>query len=161
MKQIQLTQGQFALVDDEDFENINTVKWFASQLGRKPNKKFYAAKQSASINGKRNVIYLHRYILGLTKESKSQVDHIDGNSLNNQKNNLRLCTHQQNMWNVTKRKNSSTGIKGVYRANNKFVAKIKFNNKKIHLGTFDTPEKAFDAYKKAAIMYHGEFANIE
>jgi hypothetical protein len=96
MKEIKLTQGQVALVDDEDFEKINQFKWFAAKKG----KTFYATR-NITVNGKRKSALMHWYIM----DGKS-IDHIDRNGCNNCRNNLRFCTHQENQMNNRKRINT-------------------------------------------------------
>ena len=94
MKKILLTKNQFALIDDEDFEKINKIKWYAH---------FERSKIYVIGNIKNDKpIKLHRLIMDCPKNM--QVDHIDGNGLNNLRNNLRICTNQQNAWNRKKRK---------------------------------------------------------
>jgi len=147
MKRIKLTQGQFALVDDADFERLNEHKWYAHW---KPHtKSFYAVRHSKPKNGKRHVIRMHREILGLKRGDKLEGDHINHDTLNNQRANLRAITCQQNHWN---RKDS----KGYYwnKAAKKYHARIKLNNKDIHLGLFSTAEEAHNAYLQAKKQYH-------
>ena len=89
-----------------------------------------------------------------------EIDHKDRNGLNNRWLNLREATHSQNQANGSHYKNNKLGIKGVHRrTNGKYHAQIKFNNKKYHLGDFDTPEAASHAYIKAAKKYFGEFTS--
>ena len=90
-----------------------------------------------------------------------EVDHIDENKLNNTFKNLRLGTHSQNQWNISKRKDNTSGYKGVYlRNNNKFWARIGVCGKFISLGCYVTAEEAHEAYKAASVKYHGEFSNF-
>ena len=103
MREIQLTQGQIALVDDEDFENLNQFKWYANKHGNT----FYAGR-NIRVDGKWKQVYMHHTIL-----NGKRIDHIDHNGLNNQKSNLRLCTQGQNMMNTQKRENCSSIYKGV------------------------------------------------
>lgn len=117
--------------------------------------------------GKARAERLHRVImeriLGTPLSPKMEVDHIDGNSLNNRRSNLRLATHQQNSRNRKLNKNSGTGFKGVsYRKDNhKWRAIIVVNQCNICLGQFDTPQEAHEAYCKAAEKYFGEFARFK
>lgn len=90
------------------------------------------------------------------------IDHKDGDKLNNRIENLRAATHFQNMANVGTPITNKSGFKGVcwHKREGKWRAQINANNKKIHLGSFDNPQDASDAYKKAALIHHKEFANV-
>ena len=97
IKKIPLTQGQFAIVDNKDFEWLNQYKWFA--IWEPHTQSFYAVRHSKSINGKRYMIYMSREILGLKCGDKRQADHINHQTLYNCRANLRIVTLQQNLWN--------------------------------------------------------------
>jgi len=157
MKEIQLTQGQVVLVDDEDFELLNQWKWFAI----KGQNTFYAARHVKNKN-KQTTIFLHRFIMNTT-DPKIEIDHKDRNGLNCQKYNLRECDHAQNNQNKGLGKNNKTGYKGVSLCKDtfrrkKYTARIRVGNKYLSLGHFLTPENAAYAYDVAAIKYFGDFA---
>ena len=153
MKQIQLTKGHFAAVDDDDFEWASKLKWFYA--------KGYAVRNSQTDRGQRHV-YLHRMIANTIEGMLT--DHVSGNKLDNRKSNLRTCSARENCRNTTKRRDNKTGFKGVYfkKQHGKFVAQIQTgeNPSQTHLGYFSTAEEAGEAYKSAAIKYHGSFAKI-
>lgn len=154
MKEIKLTQGKMTLVDDEDFEKLNQFKWYAQ---KRPNT--WRVARNIWVENKRTAILMHREIMNAPEHSS--VDHINGNPLDNCKENLRLCTHQQNMHNQkSAHKNNKLGIKGVrwYRNAKKFRARITINGKVIHLGYFNVMGDADSAYRKAEEKYFGEFA---
>ncbi len=157
MKEIQLTQGKVALVDDDMFDYLNQWKWQANQ---KQNKRFYAYR-GKKIDGKYTMIYLHRFILNLT-DKKILVDHINMNPLDNRKENLRICTYSQNQMNKIVQKNNISGYKGVHfdKRTNKFFSYLTLNKKRYWLGYFIDPIDAAKAYNKAAIKFHGEFAKL-
>jgi hypothetical protein len=155
-KEIQLTQGKVAIVDDEDFEYLNQFKWHTLKLAGK----FYVGRKLTVSKCKRNQIFMHRFIM---KPDKGMViDHLDGNPLNNQKNNLRICTHSENMRNCKISINNTSGFKGVsfVKKNNTYKSAIKLNKKTIYLGYYIDPIDAARAYNEAAVKYHGEFANL-
>lgn len=155
MKEIQLSQGKVALVDDEDFDRIKDFHWYA----RKTGNTFYAAYKVKS-KGKSTTFYMHRIILNAP--SDIPVDHADGNGLNNQKSNIRLCSHSENMRNTKMFKNNTSGFKGVswHKRSNKWRAVIKVNAKHKHLGLFQTDIAAANAYNDAAKKYYGDFARL-
>ncbi|WP_390884825.1 AP2 domain-containing protein [Cupriavidus gilardii] len=100
--------------------------------------------------------------MGLSAGYRTQVDHIDGNTLNNCRSNLRLCTQKENKQNIRLKSNSRSRIKGVYydAARDRWQAYICVDKKKIHLGRHKTPEDAHMAYAAAARAYFGDFANL-
>lgn len=150
MKQIPLTKGKFALVDDEDYIFLIQWKW-SCNVG-------YAVRYERGVP-----VLMHRFIMSTPKGMST--DHIDGDRLNNQKLNLRICTHAENMRNTTNiRKNNSSGFKGVSwcKRSNKWVAAIKINNKSKNLGRFNRAAEAAEAaeaYNKASKELHKDFAN--
>ena len=158
MKEIPLTRGKVALVDDADFEWLNQTKWHAR---KNKNGNWYASGYLKKGKGDYKSILMHREILRLT-DPKIQGEHKDGNGLNNQRGNLRLATNQQNSMNTKKKKNAASKYKGVSwaKTNSKWVAKIRLNGTLMHLGYFKNEIAAAYAYNNAAIMYFGEFANI-
>lgn len=158
MKEICLTRGKVALVDNEDYEYINQWKWKADEPGK--TGKFYASR-TYKLNKKNKYISMHRVILNL-HDSKIFVDHIDRNGLNNQKYNLREATPLQNACNRTKSANLTSKFMGVNfkKDRNKFRAGIKNQKKSIHLGYFENEIDAAKAYNEAAIKIHGSFASL-
>ena len=154
MKKIPLTKGRFTLVDDGDFESLSHYKWTLTENG----KNLYAA-MNIGPRGKNRKYYMHRIILGLTN-SKILCDHKDRDSLNNQRDNLRICTKQQNNQNVSVKSHSSK-YKGVCRCsrnNNLWRGVIKPNNGKQISVRFDSEKEAALWYNKQAIIHYGEFA---
>lgn len=156
MKEIKLTKGQVALVDDADFVKLSKFKWHASK-----NKYTFYATRNVPLGEKQRIIAMHRVIMNTPKGLV--VDHIDGNGLNNQRNNLRVCTISQNNQNRTKKKLTTTScFKGVSwsKTNKKWTAQIGHNGKQVYLGSFSKQELAYKAYIKACKKYHGQFAKI-
>lgn len=150
-KMIPLTQGKFALVDDEDFEYISKFKWAFNSVG-------YAVRSEPRPS--KRVILMHRVISNAA--DKMEVDHRNGNRLDNRRSNLRECSKSQNQQNVQLKANNTTGYKGVstVKKTKKFRAHITVNQKQIHLGTFEKAEDAARAYNKAAKQYFREFARL-
>ena len=148
MKSIILTKEQIARVDDEDYKWLNKLKWHAvlTKSG------YYAETTSSGIN-----FLMHRLIMN--PKNKEEIDHIDFDGLNNQKSNLRICSHQQNMFNRKKQKNNISGFIGVIKDKRikKWIASIGFNNHKIYLGSFDNKLSAKRAYDKKAKELFKEF----
>jgi len=150
MKKIPLTQGKYALIDDEDFELVSRHKWWASIR----ENRIYA---KAWINGKE--VYMHRLILGVN--GKKHIDHIDGDARNNRRSNLRFCTQLQNNRNMRKSFfEKSSKYKGVSwdKWHKKWHSCISKYNKSIHLGFFKDAVDAAAAYDVAALEQFGEFA---
>lgn len=156
MKEIQLTQGKIALVDDNDFDWLNQYSWYANI-----NKKKWYAKSGFMLNGTTKNIKMHRFILGIS-DPTIKIDHRDRNGLNNQRENLRIATNSQNCANKSKKENCSSVYTGVSwdKRKGKWVAQIRQDMKRKHLGYFDKEKSAAVAYNKAAIRVHKEFANI-
>lgn len=155
-KEIQLTQGKVAIVDDGDYEYLSQFKWFA----RKNTNVWYAQRHSPYVDGKRKTIHMHREIMSASGEHK--VDHLDGNGLNNVRSNLRLATQAQNQYNRPKQANNASGFKGVHlrASDNVWVAHITHDGIRKHLGRFSSSEEAARAYDAAAKEFHGEFARL-
>ena len=153
MKEIPLTRGLVALVDDEDFEELSRYSWTADADG-------YAVR-SASENEGGTQVKMHRQLLGLGAADFREGDHRNGVVYDNQKHNLRACSHAENIRNGKHRVNNTSGYKGVslFKRTGRWAASIEAGKGKQHLGYFDTPEAAHIAYKAAADRYHGEFAN--
>lgn len=161
MKKIKLTQGKYALVDDEDFETLNQYKWCAD---KRPNNVFYAVQNEKIGHNKFRKIKMHRVIISTPKGMET--DHADGDGLNNQKKNLRVCNRVENSYNVGMRKNNKSGYKGVHflpysNWSKKWHANITVNKKRISIGFFSTPEDAYRAYCAACVKYHGKYAKLQ
>lgn len=157
MKEIPLTRGLVAVVDDCDAELVGRHRWHAA----KRLHTFYAATNIRREDGTRTILLMHRMIMGCTRR-EDYVDHWDGDGLRNVRPNLRRCTHTENMQNAAMRKNK-LGRKGVsYSARHgRYYARICDRGKQIYLGHFATAVEAHGAYRQAATERFGEFARFE
>lgn len=155
MKKIPLTKGRFAIVDNIDFKELSIYRW--TFQGEKTNNNGYAIRDTS-----RGRVFMHRVILNAKKGKIC--DHINGNGLDNRRNNLRICTSGDNNKNSkVLRKNNTTGYKGVsFVAKNKkpWFAQIQVDGKNMYLGCFENIKDAARAYNKAAMAYHGIYAKI-
>ncbi len=162
MKEIQLTQGQVALVDDEDFERVSQFKWHAHFNRTYANGGAFLASRTVGARGNRSTVYLHRLII--EAGTGQIIDHIDGNPLNNQRHNLRIATRSVNGANTSQilLTRNRSGFRGVsfYTPYSKWRAQIKATNRTVTLGYFTDKLEAAKAYNEAAKKYHGEFATL-
>jgi hypothetical protein len=153
MKRIPLTQGKFAIVDDEDFEALSKHNW------RLATGNYASRAQPHAKHTTFHSIFMHREITN-AKQGET-VDHINRNPLDNRRVNLRLISHQQNCWNVSKRRRAQSGYIGVYwfPRDKVWYARIRgADSKSVHIGAFKTPEVAAQAYNLAAVNLRGDFA---
>lgn len=160
MKKIPLAgkwgKGQFALVDERDYEKLLLMGgWIVFNSRGKP----YVIR-SSKVNGKRKNLFMHRIILSASDADR--VDHINGNTLDNRRSNIRICTLSQNGANRPMQQNNTTGYKGVfydarciYRP---YYSKVHYRGKQIRIGCYKTKEEAALAYNKKAVELWGEFA---
>lgn len=155
MRKILLSNGLFCSVDDSDFEDLNQFHWHAAR-----RKYTHYAHRMIDINGKRTSILMHRLISMAPKGM--EVDHIDGDGLNNQKSNLRLATISQNRSHQIRQHPKKTSrFRGVSwsKSMKKWVSNIQVNKKYNHLGSFDSEIDAAMSYDRAAAENFKEFAS--
>lgn len=147
MKLISLTQGKFTKVDDEDYEVLSKFKWhFANGYARRHN------------GFGRICIGMQKHIL--SPKNGLQADHINGDTLDNRRENLRVCKPSENYKNRKLNSNNVSGFKGVrwHKNAKKWIVSIMNNGKQIHLGYFTNNLEASEAYKKAELHYYKDFA---
>lgn len=147
---IPLTKGKFAKIDKEDYELIKNSKWSI---------RLWSSGKECVVANINNVgTRIHRAIMNAPKGIV--VDHINGDTLDNRKRNLRLCSSQENEHNSKVNKDNRSGYKGVtyMKKTNKYVARLTINNKVHYLGYFNTAEEAYEAFKKASLELHGEYS---
>lgn len=155
MRKIPLTQGKFALVDDEDYKWLNQWKWHAQ---KNRNGDWHGARNDYS-SGKRKRIIISRLIIGASKGQI--VHHGNHNTLDNRKFNLQNCTRSENGSHRKKQQRKSTSIfKGVSWCGrlNKWLSQLRINGELKHFGCFDDEVEAAKRYDKGAIKYFGAFA---
>jgi hypothetical protein len=156
MKLIPLTQGHFAQVDDRDFEFLSQWRWCV-HIDKSRSKTYYA-KRKIWKNGTSLDVRMHRVIM--EPAESYEVDHKDGNGLNNQRSNLRVATKGENQRNQRPYKKGSSKYKGVSKNKSKskpWAAKITVNNVTQLIGTFKTEIEAAQAYDLQSTRLHGEF----
>jgi len=151
MKKIPLTQGKFALVDDEDYERVINIKWHYNHG--------YAMRSVPGPRGYKKQ-GMHRLILNAPTDKL--VDHINMDRLDNQKNNLRLCSYSQNRLNSKLNSNNSTGFKGVtYKKRRRKkpweASAHSFMDGYLYLGSYKTREEAAKAYNTVVTQLDSEF----
>jgi hypothetical protein len=153
---VPLTKGQFAIIDEADSWPLEwnwTATWNPTKRG------FYAARSNCSTDRKRTIL-MHREVMGASPGT--QVDHVNGDTLDNRRGNLRLATRGENQRNRGKTRNNKSGFKGVNwrKAEKKWHARIALNGKDHHLGYFSDRIEASLTYDAAAIKLHGNFARL-
>lgn len=159
MKQIDVSSSKhpntFATVSDEDFARISARPWKAIKSGN-----ILYAKRIVIVAGKKVPLWMHHEVLGIPNSVR--IDHRDGNGLNNQRENLRKCTHAQNMRNRRMQKNNTSGYVGVtwIKRARKWKAQIKINGIVKSLGRFTDPVEAARVRDEAARHLHEEFSRL-
>ena len=153
MKKIKLTQGKYALIDDKDFDNLSTMSWQVHKLGNN-----YYAYHCSNIKGKTKNIKMHRYLLNYP--TGMDIDHINGNGLDNRRENLRICTRSENLRNSKLRNNNTSGYKGVSwsKMRKKWIVQIRFDNKSKCLGFYSDKIRAAHIYDLVSLDYYGDYA---
>jgi hypothetical protein len=149
MKEIKLSKGAIAIVDDEDYGVLSKHKWSLSENPSAHRVRKYAVRMSGG-----KFIKMHRLLMN--PPHGFVVDHINGNGLDNRRCNLRVCSQRENSSNSENKRNGP--YRGIGRMRNSWQAFIGINYKKVHLGTFKTPEEAAMAYDKASRSRDGKFA---
>ena len=155
VKEIPLTKGYVALVDDCDYDQLAIYNWHVLMT----RNTVYAVR-GVGPRGKQRAVLMHRTIMG--PAAHLEVDHIDGDGVNNQRHNLRICTHQQNMQARRKHVPTASAFRGVspLAARGKWVAYIFHNGAQRHIGVFQSEAAAAHAYDQRAKELFGDFARL-
>ena len=156
MNKIPLTQGQFSIVDDADYLKLSKLKWCAVW---DPDTKTFRASRGVSRNGKTTTVFLHREIIGVVERTR-KVDHKNHDTLDNRRENLRVCTNAENCRNRRgPRARSFSGVRGVCwnKKCGKWRAQIRVGGKNRHLGLFISKAAAGAAYIAANRTHFGDF----
>lgn len=149
---IGLSNGMESVIDAQDIPIVLGRRWYADLKGSG----LVYARSAQWVSGSARMIGLHNLLIG----GGDCVDHKNGDGLDNRRANLRAATFSENARNARLRKDNTTGFKGVKRVNRRWYAQIRLGAKRIHLGSFATPEEAHAAYAKAAASHFGDFANF-
>lgn len=153
---IPVGRGQVTVIDHGDYELIAKYSWRAVHGSRAGQEKWYVKAYIPGTFPNCKSTSMHRLLLGA--QPGQIVDHIDNNSLNNCRSNLRFCTAQENARNRNRQRQSISKFKGVTRNGKRWQANLKINGQGLYLGTFATEEEAGKAYDNAAVEQYGEFA---
>jgi hypothetical protein len=160
MREIELTQGKAAIVDDGDYAALSRSKW---QAKRGKAGAWYARRTVGKWPFQR-VMWMHRAIMEMhgVDIAGLEVDHRNGDGLDNRFENLRVATHAQNVQNQRVRADNTSGLKGVSwdSRHDRWAAGIEVGGVHRHLGYFVNKAEAGAAYRRAARELHGDFANI-
>jgi hypothetical protein len=144
-------KGHDVLINEEDFELISQHNWGISQ-----DQRYFRVRTGD------HIYLMHRMIMNCKKGDKKVVDHINGNTWDNRKSNLRICNDSKNLMNRGKTKKNTSGYKGVSWSgyHKKWASMLWAGDKKYFLGYYNCPTAAWFAYVRGAVKYHGEFAKF-
>lgn len=167
MASLEIAKNASVLIDESDYERVSRFRW------NRYKKYAYRAPRNGKNEGgkdRRKILLMHRYIVGLNDEKGNKictcnyhVDHINHDTLDNRRSNLRICFDWQNNKNVLKtKKNATSTYLGVSwcKGRKRWLAQISHENKTRNLGRFNTEKEAAEKYNEVAQLLHGEYANL-
>lgn len=145
--------------DKNVYTIVNKHHWHIIDKGYN---KYYVMTNLPRLNGKQNNLYMHRLIMNIEYDGIYEIDHINGNGLDNKNSNLRVVTKIQNYWNQRKPHNNKSTIAGVYfdKFCNKYRVQIGYNNKVLHLGRYKTLAECAFVKMLAENNFFGEYRNM-
>lgn len=154
--------GYNVLIDTDDYEKVKNFRWFINRKSERLYGKVYFEYKHSGVTGIFRTS-LHRLIMGLKTHDGKVVDHINGNTLDNRRQNLRICTIAENNMNARGGKRKYNLPKGAYKMklSARYMSQITLNKTIYYLGYYDTPEEAHAAYCEASKKYHGEFGRTD
>lgn len=158
-REIHLSNGYVCKISSEDYSIISRFSWFGRKA--REDSPVYAVRQIFLDDGSTHWVRMHRQILGIQRGEKGKFcDHINHDTLDNRRDNLRVVNMRENNCNLRKGKCNTSGFKGVSypKSGKKWRATISLNGGQRHLGLFENPEEAYAAYCKAAREIQGEYA---
>lgn len=154
--ELALTQGQVTVFDDVDAPIVLAHRWWATKSSA--TGQFYAATKLQSPSGRWRIVQMQRLLMG--EPPKMDVDHVNGDTLDNHRGNLRVATRSQNKANNRGYRTNTTGYKGVYRRGDRWCAQLRYEGEALWLGAHATPEAAARAYDAKARELFGAFASL-
>lgn len=164
MKTVELSDGTAVLVDDEDFHVASQFSWHMTGVRTYNGYTWQYPGTNVRVDGKHKMLLLHRLLMGARFGDNRRLDHVNGNTRDAQKSNLRWCSHGQNISNQRNRTktNKSSRFHGVYfdRWKQRWKAQIRCEKRKVCLGNFTDEVQAARAYDMAAMKLHGSFASL-
>ena len=158
VREIPLTRGMVAIVDDEDYDKVAAFRWHAARTCAA--KDIWYARRTIRDGGKKRIVAMHQIILPLDPPLTS--DHINGNGLDNRRCNLRPATLHQQAMNLRMKRTNKSGFIGVHwsKSQHAWIAMIRINRVAKYLGHFQDPKQAAETYDRVARETRGEFAKL-
>lgn len=152
-------RGVEFIIDADDYELVSKYRWTVGKSNLKSRKEYLCIRTSANFGEKKRAISLPKLIMGI-ESGGMVVDHVNGDTFDNRKQNLRVCSPADNRKNLPIYTNNTSGYKGVCIHGNKYRARIRVDKKTINGGVYSSAREAAQRYNELAITYHGDFARL-
>ena len=159
MAEVQIS-GYTVFLDDDDLDKFKDYNWYVRKPVVEGSNILYVYGDRI-VDKKRSRVAMHRYIMGCIRGDKTTVDHINHNTLDNRKSNLRVCTHQENNYNSQGHRDSHSKHKGIRKHGSKWEVRLSVNKEHKFIGLTKTLDNAIRLHDLASILYHGEYAYTE